>query len=321
MLAEVLEDQLVLNRTLPRTLAALLFKPGKLTEEYVRGRIVSYIAPFRLYLVSSVVFFLMMSFVGLGRLESVTMKLDEAEAAADSASIAADSAAALADSIAASVVPDGMARPDSMAAASAIQESAEDPSRVTPVAQDSAGVPQDSADAPDPPLDTGEPLPFGQRQRWAQNINFEGSSGFLMPALERKIGQIGHLPVRDAIRQILRDLLEYAPHMIFLLLPFYALLLKLMYFRRDRYYAEHFVFALHVHAFLFLNFTLMLLLPDQVDIVLLLWTLVYFWVAMKRVYKQGWFRTTIKYWTLFWSYSFFLLFGLIGLAIATLLLT
>src|SRR5690606_30196862 len=65
LLADVLEDQLVLNRALPRTLSALLFRPGLLTEEYVRGRIVRYIAPFRLYLVSSVLFFLLMSFFGL----------------------------------------------------------------------------------------------------------------------------------------------------------------------------------------------------------------------------------------------------------------
>jgi hypothetical protein len=61
MLMDALEDQLSVNSALPRTLAGLLFRPGFLTREYVEGRIVRYIAPFRLYLVTSVLFFLGLS--------------------------------------------------------------------------------------------------------------------------------------------------------------------------------------------------------------------------------------------------------------------
>src|ERR1019366_7541121 len=41
-----------------RTLYLLWFKPGKLTQEFVAGRRVAYLPPFRLYLVLSVIFFL-----------------------------------------------------------------------------------------------------------------------------------------------------------------------------------------------------------------------------------------------------------------------
>jgi hypothetical protein len=41
-----------------RTLAALLFRPGSLTAEFIRGRRARYLPPVRLYLVLSVVFFL-----------------------------------------------------------------------------------------------------------------------------------------------------------------------------------------------------------------------------------------------------------------------
>ncbi|HEX8451895.1 MAG TPA: DUF3667 domain-containing protein [Longimicrobium sp.] len=60
MLLELLEDQLAVNATLPRTVGALLFRPGHLTTEYVKGRIVRYVPPFRLYLVSSVLFFVLL---------------------------------------------------------------------------------------------------------------------------------------------------------------------------------------------------------------------------------------------------------------------
>jgi hypothetical protein len=91
--------------------------------------------------------------------------------------------------------------------------------------------------------------------------------------------------------------------------------------RRDRYYAEHFVFALHLHAFFFMVFILMFLLPwAQAKTLLLVWMVAYTWLAMKRVYRQGWFRTTLKWAVLGWSYGFVLALGLLGLTLATILL-
>jgi hypothetical protein len=49
-----------------RTLTCLWFKPGRLTQEFVAGRRVAYLPPFRLYLVLSVIFFLIASFKPLG---------------------------------------------------------------------------------------------------------------------------------------------------------------------------------------------------------------------------------------------------------------
>lgn len=60
---DAVEDQFSLGGALPRTLGALLFRPGRLTREYAEGRVARYIAPFRLYLVSSLVFFVALSFV------------------------------------------------------------------------------------------------------------------------------------------------------------------------------------------------------------------------------------------------------------------
>jgi hypothetical protein len=53
------EDLTHADSRLWRTLAALLFKPGYLTREFLRGRRARYLPPLRLYLVVSVVFFLL----------------------------------------------------------------------------------------------------------------------------------------------------------------------------------------------------------------------------------------------------------------------
>ena len=53
-----LEDLTHADSRLWGTLAALLFKPGSLTREFLAGRRARYLPPVRLYLVLSVVFFL-----------------------------------------------------------------------------------------------------------------------------------------------------------------------------------------------------------------------------------------------------------------------
>jgi hypothetical protein len=63
MVMEVVGDEMALSSALPRTLVGLLFRPGYLTREYVQGRCVRYILPLRLYLVTSIVFFLTLSIV------------------------------------------------------------------------------------------------------------------------------------------------------------------------------------------------------------------------------------------------------------------
>jgi hypothetical protein len=61
LLHEALEGITHSDSRLWRTLKLLWFEPGKLTVEFVAGRRASYLPPFRLYLVLSVIFFLVAS--------------------------------------------------------------------------------------------------------------------------------------------------------------------------------------------------------------------------------------------------------------------
>ena len=71
---------------------------------------------------------------------------------------------------------------------------------------------------------------------------------------------------------------------MFLLLPSFALWLKLVYWRRRMRYTEHLVFALHVHAFWFGALALTLVGMDGLTLVALLAVPLYTLMAMKRVY-------------------------------------
>jgi hypothetical protein len=88
---------------------------------------------------------------------------------------------------------------------------------------------------------------------------------------------------------------KYLPKMIFAMLPVFALILYLLYFRSGRFYAEHLIFAFHFHAFVFVAMIFMALAPEVIRQVFGFWILVYLFLAMRRVYGQGRLRTAVKF--------------------------
>ncbi|MSQ97838.1 MAG: DUF3667 domain-containing protein [Xanthomonadales bacterium] len=59
LLRDLLEDVLDLDSRFMRTLRPLLFHPGKLTRDYLEGRRFRYVTPMRLYIFSSMLFFIL----------------------------------------------------------------------------------------------------------------------------------------------------------------------------------------------------------------------------------------------------------------------
>jgi hypothetical protein len=110
------------------------------------------------------------------------------------------------------------------------------------------------------------------------------------------------------------------PKALILLLPVFALLLKL--FWRRRYYAEHLVFALHYHAFALVLLTPAAFLPgaagNSVTGIALLLCLVYLFLALRRVYGEGRIRTLLKFAGLVASYSILLSLGIAAAGVASL---
>lgn len=109
--------------------------------------------------------------------------------------------------------------------------------------------------------------------------------------------------VRSDSKSIGKYFSEYfvskASIIVFLLLPVFALLLKLVYWRRHRYYVEHLTFTLHIHAFAFLILLIQLSIDyfteqDWMKNVSFLLILIYGVIAARRVYKQNWVKTLVK---------------------------
>lgn len=265
MVADFVDDQLTLNSRLPRTVAFLLVRPGYLTREYLRGRIASYVRPLRLYLGTSVLFFLVFAFAArLGNWvggDVIRVRTTTDSTAGAAGRVQAETLRRHADSRRASVRP---------------------------------APPQKEA------------------------VVFHGMGAF-GDTLNVKYQRLKQMEPRQRRDVLLDAVQEQLPRLMFAMLPVFALLLKLLYLRSGRFYVEHFVFALHFHAFAFLLSTLLIgveQLPGAANVAAIPlaavgWIYLYLFVAMKKVYGQGIVRTGGKYAALLLSYFFLLVLGFV----------
>lgn len=126
----------------------------------------------------------------------------------------------------------------------------------------------------------------------------------------------------DAIadpRMMMNNFLDNLPFAMFFLLPMFALILQLIYFRCHKYYVEHLVFATHLHSFTFLIYTVLLLTPAEVNrpwlqsiidlsgSILLTCLAIYHIIALKRYYAQSWLNSCLKFTAQMMIYGLFLL--------------
>jgi hypothetical protein len=119
-----------------------------------------------------------------------------------------------------------------------------------------------------------------------------------------------------AREKVFRGMVSALPKAMFVFVPVFALLLTLLYRRSGRFYAEHFLFALHFHAFAFLLLSVGLgvglalspLVPrDAVRPVVQPLIAGYLFLALRRVYGQSRVRTALKTVVLLACYGFLLL--------------
>lgn len=106
------------------------------------------------------------------------------------------------------------------------------------------------------------------------------------------------------------------PKVFFLLLPLFAFFLKLLYIRRGFYYSEHLVFSIHYYNFFYLIGSFGVLLSfipwfDWVKYAIGIWVVVYLFMGMRRVYKQGRRKTFIKFMLFGFIFSFCVFISLI----------
>lgn len=179
---------------------------------------------------------------------------------------------------------------------------------------------------------------FGSDDKTHKSVeSYDSAQNALAPEkqdnwLERRIVirtiELNH-KYKDDYRQFGKDfwnlLKDNFSKILFWLLPFFALLLKLLYVRRDYYYSEHLVMTIYYYNFFYLAGSIVMLV-DLVPWLEWLGTLISFWIvfyllfAMKRMYNQSWRKTIAKY-VIFSSVFFFLLMVALMITAMAILMT
>ena len=155
--------------------------------------------------------------------------------------------------------------------------------------------------------------------------------------INEKLGQLEDTAKRRDWTALTHVALAATPQALLLILPFFALLLKVFYFFRKRLFMEHMIVALHNHSFLLMIIALLVVLGTleswaalpahwqnlsaQIAILVMVWVPVYFVLSLKRIYGQSWKMTLFKFFGIAFCYLFLFVSGLVvNLALALLFL-
>jgi hypothetical protein len=121
--------------------------------------------------------------------------------------------------------------------------------------------------------------------------------GWLKPVGQRYYISVQRLhddPQRG-VERLVSVVMAKLPYAIFVLVPVFAVITRLLYWRRDRAYSEHFLFALHLHAFVFLTLIAAFWLgADLAAPLLFLCWLVYLALALRRVFGGRWWPQVLR---------------------------
>lgn len=327
-----------------RTLGPLLTRPGYLSLEYFAGRRVRYVTPMRLFL-----FLSLLAFFAIQGSIDMNDPRDGVEVTADNEAI--DKAMTAAQ---VKVISDG-----------ALQQLALARKEVANVPGAAAGIDiardkirqraQERIDylkAVDAAKAAGKPLPKAPEsdddklsfpikgKDWDPVTNpvaFGWLPDIANAALNKRMGHARDvLNSSNSEKPLVDAMFNVLPQTLIILMPLFALMLKIAYWFKHRMYMEHLIVALHSHSFISLALTLVIsfswlrgwLAPDPGFWNGLLgwamgltacWIPVYLLLMQKRVYGQGWPMTLIKYGVLGISYTVLLSLGLVAAVLVGLL--
>lgn len=318
MLNHAVSDYFHFDYQFFHTLKPLFLKPGHLTVEYLAGRRAQYLHPVKMYIFISLVFFVL--FLSGNKHNSSndkeehatetivtdTTKKDLQKAINDDNSLTAEQKKALAEKV--NIwVPDKIAKE--------IKTNIEKDTRKDSIANKGAE-------------DNGFVV-YGD-----DKLNrFENYEAYLTDQQKQPDEKRDNLVERYIIKKsfdwksqgknakevLFEGLKHNAPKVMFLLLPLFALILKISFWNNHKFYVEHIIYAIHLHCFLFLfliiTMLLKMMLPhgwapvagfiQTATVLIIIW---YIYRSLMVVYNRTRWRTISKMVGVSFMYS--MVFGL-----------
>jgi hypothetical protein len=336
MVEETVETVLHIDSRILHTLPPLFLKPGFLTLEYFAGRRVRYIAPFRLMFVLCLLCFFALHLVTSAAIEHSLERHQQ--------QVLLDRGNDFAQATSAREVRDMLDQKDN--ALNAVQTLGSDAmaaqaGKTKQLLHDAANRRLVELHAQPLPAESGvaaSPAAVKTSHTPVDPVRIGWLPAFVNTGLTATFQHIqdnwhdykhGDPAAREAARErMINGVFGKLPGAMLVLVPAFALLLKLFYVFKRRLYMEHLIVALHSQAFLFLWLLLCTLLAalarwlephalwttyplNWLERILALWAPIYLLLMQKRIYRQGWPMTLLKYWCIGWCWFWLLVFVLL----------
>lgn len=284
------------------TIKDLLTKPGFLTKEYLAGRRASYLHPIRMYVFVSFLYFL-----AVFSFSNSELKAEEEL----SKHYALETKKKISENLDSMLLE----KPDDSIRSATIHEV---------IARNKLdSVPDNLAFVIISGLSFGDLEHFEkQQQALPENKREKSIRAWLYHRWYKNIEEHGEA----TIYLVIAKTTHIIPKMMFILLPLFALLLKLFFDRKKYLYADHAIFSLHIHTAIFLFFLFSTLIekltPSLYHAVEGAGAFIifgYLILAIRNTYSQTVFRSIYKSVLLTLLYGIFIIFGLLTTALGTLL--
>jgi hypothetical protein len=323
-----------------KTIPYFLFYPGRLTNEFLEGKRVRYMHPFKIYLLSSILFFFVIIKLFTPVIEDSIREFDKTaddmnigfssddsvyNTASEKEFSEIDSVDYDSSSIYLSekfeqrqaIVKDSISEIITRIRKGEINDSTINMDSLENLVQDSAVLAETIMF-----LNNKQKEGVGNFRRFIRLIqdrnmtpealldsvtNEKTSMNLQIAEQLLKIG-------RNDLAIFLANIINNIGTLMFVTLPILAFFFVPFYIRRKKYYIDHLIFALHLQAFTFVILTLVALFFHlelySITIILSVLLTVYVWFAFKKVYKQGFWKTTIKAYIISFLYVMTLIFML-----------
>lgn len=252
----------------------LMVKPGYLAQRFIEGKRLLYLHPAQMYLFISVVFFFLFSFISRNQVEEIDKNLQKSNPVMTNS--------ANYDNILDSLKING------------IDQNIKDKSI--------------AADLSSNDLKAGLSFDFSQKKVDSLiKINAPDKDIYRAMGMKDDAGAFSRKVYSQMLKfykqrnggSIYQAFLDTIPIAMFVLLPIFAFILKLLYFKTGSF-SHHLVFSFYFFAFIFMVFSLMVLVglvwktPFWLTLLILLTTFFYLVLAVKRFYNQGYLVSLLK---------------------------
>src|SRR6184192_3553765 len=286
VIADLLNEFLNWDSKFFATIGLLIVRPWKLTNQFLAGHRVRYVHPLRLYLLASILFFFAVNYGAKG-LHLEPGKLgpkDRVELEAD--------------------LKKGDLPP---AAREELEALLREPQAQASPALVSPSPPTAPSPSPTPRTDKQKEEfgKVGERPFVVFGPDTKSSTPFERWVEARAKDKMGERGTKMGL--FISTLFSNLPYMMLCCIPLFAFVLKVLYLRRHIFYIDHLIYALHIHTFAYTGIMLIVLTTIGLNraipgafagwMIALLWIafIVQIFLSIRRVYRQGWFISTFKF--------------------------